>query len=181
MAQKKSIPTLTKPLVLVGLMGAGKTTIGRRLAKRLEVPFKDSDQVVEEECHLSVADIFDIQGEEYFRKVERRVIKRLLNDGEPIVLATGGGAFMQDEIRRAIQRKGISIWLRADVDTLVDRVSRRNTRPLLAKGDKGAILNKLLEERGHVYSEADIVIDSSEGSHPTVVKRILEALEEHDG
>lgn len=172
--------TQKQTIVLVGLMGAGKTTIGSRLAKKLELPFKDSDREIEKHCHLSISDIFDIQGEEYFRKVERTIIAQLL-EGPPMVLATGGGAFMQKAIREAIRRHGISVWLRAEHEVLLERVSRRDNRPILERGDKGEILHKLMDERGHVYAEADITIDSSDGPHAAVVKRIITALEAYEG
>ncbi|MBN8532156.1 MAG: shikimate kinase [Alphaproteobacteria bacterium] len=166
---------LPKPVVLVGLMGAGKSTIGRRLARKLNLEFVDSDQEIENAAHCSISDIFEIQGEAYFRELERKVIGRLL-DRAPHVLATGGGAFIQEETRTLIKRNAISIWLRADLDVLVERVSRRNVRPLLEKGDKRDILSRLMEERYPIYANADIAIDSSDGEHHIVVHKIVDAL-----
>lgn len=166
---------VTKPIVLVGLMGAGKSTIGRRLAGAAGVPFIDSDNEIVEAAGCSISDIFESYGEEIFRDLEQRVMLRLVN-GEPGVIATGGGAFINAEIRSAVQEKAISIWLKADLDTLVERVSRRDTRPLLRTGDKGEILERLMKERYPIYEQADIAIDSNAGVHDTVVVRILDAL-----
>ncbi len=166
---------LQKPVVLVGLMGAGKSTIGRRLASEIGVEFIDSDNEIAEAAECSIADIFEIYGESIFRDLEKRVLLRLLS-GEPIVLATGGGAFMNAEIREAISKQAISIWLRADIDVLVERVSRRNTRPLLEQGDKRVILTKLMNDRSPIYNQADLVVDSGMGAHETVVAEIIELL-----
>lgn len=166
---------LPKPVVLVGLMGAGKSTIGRRLARKLNLEFVDSDQEIENAAHCSISDIFEIQGESYFRELERKVIGRLL-DRPAHVLATGGGAFIQEETRTLIKKNAISVWLRAELDVLVERVSRRNVRPLLEKGDKRDILGRLMEERYPVYADADIAIDSSDGEHHIVVHKIVDAL-----
>lgn len=167
---------LDKPLVLVGLMGAGKTTIGKRLASSLNIDFIDSDHEITEAAGCSISDIFEIYGESLFRDLEKRVLIRLLSN-LPCVIATGGGAFMNSEIRAAIKEKTTSIWLRADLPVLVERVSRRDTRPLLKMGNKGEILGKLMEERYPVYQEADIVINSNNGSHEIIVGEILKALE----
>lgn len=167
---------LTRPLVLVGLMGAGKTTIGRRLAKEIGLDFVDSDAEIVEAAGCSISDIFALYGEAIFRDLEQRVLQRLVA-GEPVVLATGGGAFMNPAIREAIRAHGISLWLKADVDVLEDRVSRKNTRPLLETGDKRAILTKLVEERYPVYSLADLSVNSGKGSHETVVAEIISILE----
>ena len=164
-----------KPIVLVGLMGAGKSTIGRRLAAALSLPFTDSDAEIVEAAGCSIADIFEAYGETIFRDLEQRVMLRLLSQS-PGIIATGGGAFINPEIRSCIKEKSVSIWLRADIDVLIERVSRRDTRPLLKTGDKGIILSKLMEERYPIYAEADITIDSSAGLHETVVENILNAL-----
>jgi len=166
---------LTKPVVLVGLMGAGKSTIGRRLAGILGLSFVDSDQEIVEAAGCSISDVFEIYGEEIFRDLEKRVMLRLINN-EPCIIATGGGAFIQNEIREAIAEKAISVWLRADLNVLLERVSRRDTRPLLRTGDKGLILSKLMEERYPIYSQANITIDSNAGPHDTVVDDVVEAL-----
>lgn len=171
---------LTKPIVLVGLMGAGKSTIGRRLAHELGVPFVDSDNEIAEAAECNISDIFAVYGEVIFRDLEERVLIRLLGE-EPRVIATGGGAFMNPDIRAAISGKAISIWLRADIEVLLERVSRRNTRPLLAKGDKRAILSRLMQERTPVYSLADIVVDNDTGHHDNVVNRIVALLKERRG
>ena len=171
--------SLQKPLVLIGLMGAGKSTIGRRLADTLGVTFKDSDVEIEEAAGCSVSDIFALYSEEIFRDLEQRVIKRLLKE-KNLILATGGGSFMQPAIRDEINKKATTVWLRAELPVLLDRVSKRDTRPLLAKGNKKKILGKLIKERYPVYAEADIVIDSSEGPHEKVVQQIMKVLKGRD-
>lgn len=164
-----------RAIVLVGLMGAGKTKIGRRLAARLHLPFFDSDQEIEAAAGETIEEIFTNRGERVFREGERRVIARLL--AQPVhVLATGGGAFMDPATRAVIARCGISLWLRADLDVLVSRVSRRNNRPLLKQGDPKAILAGLIERRHPVYAEADVIVDSSAGSPETTVTRAIAAL-----
>lgn len=166
---------LRKSVVLVGLMGAGKSTIGRRLAQVLDTPFIDSDNEIVEAAGCSVSDIFDIHGEEIFRDLEQRIVLKLL-DREPSIIATGGGSFMNATIRKAVKEKATSVWLKAELEVLVERVSRRNTRPLLEKGDKREILGRLMQDRYPVYAEADLTIDSSNDAHEAVVRRILEAL-----
>lgn len=165
-----------KPLVLVGLMGAGKSTVGRRLAAYLNLEFVDSDHEIAEAAGCSISDIFETYGETIFRDLEKRVLLRLISS-PPCVIATGGGAFVNSEIREAIKAHAISVWLRADLDVLVERVSRRDTRPLLKSGDKGEILRRLMDERYPIYSEADVVIDSNAGPHDTVVSDIVTALQ----
>lgn len=172
---KKAKVELNRSLVLVGLMGAGKTTIGRRLASALDVSFVDSDQEIVEAAGCSISDIFEIYGEEVFRDLEKRVLLRLLS-GPPAVIATGGGAYMNAVIRAEIQQKAMSLWLRADLEVLVERVSRRDTRPLLRTGDKKAVMSKLMDERYPIYAQADIIIDSNAGTHESVVEAILGAL-----
>lgn len=166
-----------RPLVLVGLMGAGKSTIGRRLAKQLGWRFVDSDEEIEAAADCRIADIFSIHGEPIFRDLEMRVITRLLGE-EPMVLATGGGAWMQPRVRDIIQAGATSIWLRAELDVLTDRVSRRDNRPLLETGDKRTILERLMEERYPIYAQADVVVDSGYGPHERVVERMIEALDD---
>jgi len=158
-------------------MGAGKTTIGRRLARRLRMPFHDADEEIERAAARSVSEIFETYGEQHFRDGERRVIARLLKEG-PAVLATGGGAFMEARTRALIKKKAVSIWLRVDLDVLAERVSRRDTRPLLKTGDPREILQRLSRERDPIYAEADIMIDSGAGPHDAAVKAILQALRE---
>ncbi len=168
---------LDKTLVLVGMMGAGKTSVGRRLAHVLGVPFKDADCEIELAAGCTINEIFERFGEPAFRAGERKVIARLLAD-PPHVLATGGGAFMDEETRARIKESAISIWLRAQLDLLIDRVGRKDNRPLLRNTDRRAALEHLLKEREPVYAEADITIESENGPHETVVKRILAALDD---
>ncbi len=168
---------MDKTLVLVGLMGAGKSTIGRRVAKLLDVDFKDSDDEITEAAGCSISDIFYIHGEAIFRDLEKRVMHRLITDGVPKILATGGGAWMHQEVRDLTAQHATSLWLRADIDVLVERVSKKNTRPILESGDKHAILSKMQKERGPFYEQADIVIDSDAGEHEDVVKRIIALIE----
>jgi shikimate kinase len=167
-----------KSLVLIGLMGAGKSAIGRRLAITLGLPFADADHEIEIAAGKTINEIFAENGEAYFRDGERRVIRRLL-DGKPKVLATGGGAFIQPETRAAIQAAGISIWLKADRDLLLARVKRRNNRPLLQDGDPAEIIEKLIAERYPVYAEAAIHIQSRDIAHDAVIDDILAALADH--
>jgi shikimate kinase len=162
-------------LVLVGMMGAGKSTIGRRLAARLGVPFVDADAEIERAAGQTVREIFEAHGEAEFRRGEERVIARLL-DGDPKVIATGGGAFVNDRTRKRIKDKGISIWLRAEIPVLLERVSRNNSRPLLKRGDPEQVLTKLAAERNPYYEQADIVVDSSTGPHREVVDTIVKKL-----
>lgn len=168
-----------RPVVLVGLMGAGKTTVGRRLARALHLPFKDADAEIELAAGRSVSDIFAERGETEFRAGERRVIRRLL-DGPPVVLATGGGAFMNPDTRKLILARALSIWLRADLDVLVRRCSRRSTRPLLLNGDPRETLERLARERYPTYAEADLTVETSESPHDAAVAAILDALGRHD-
>lgn len=165
----------TRSLVLIGLMGAGKSAIGRRLAKRLELDFVDADKEIEAAAGMSINDIFAEHGEAYFRDGERRVIARLL-DGGPVVLATGGGAYMNDETRAAIAEKGLSIWLNAKLKVLLERVSRRDTRPLLKTGDPREIMQTLMDERYPVYAQADITVESRDVPHEVIVEEIVERI-----
>jgi shikimate kinase len=162
-------------IVLVGLMGAGKSSVGRRLAARLGVPFVDTDSEIEASAGCSISEIFARHGEAAFRDGERRVIARLLEMPSQ-VMATGGGAFMDPVTRAAIRRHGVSVWLRAELDVLVRRCARRGGRPLLDQGDPNAVLAKLMEERYPAYAEADIVVDSSDGPHEAVVELIMARL-----
>jgi len=158
-------------------MGAGKTSVGRRLADMLEMDFVDADEEISKAAGCSVEDIFEDYGEKAFRDVEERVIQRLLQE-KPRVLATGGGAFMNPRNRQRINEGGISIWLRADLDVLVRRTSRRGGRPLLKNKDHKITLGKLIEERSPVYCEADIVVDSREDGPEATARDIIQALEE---
>jgi shikimate kinase len=163
-------------IVLVGLMGVGKTTVGRRLAKRMGLGFVDADEEIERAAGLTVEEIFDRFGEDYFRDGERRVIARLL-EAKGQIIATGGGAFMNDETRALILEKAIAIWLDADLDTLVKRVGRRDTRPLLKSGDPAKILADLAAKRNPVYAAAHIHIMGNDSPHETTVEKIIEALQ----
>jgi shikimate kinase len=164
-----------RSIVLVGLMGAGKTQIGRRLAARLSLPFFDSDTEIERAAGEPIEEIFRNRGEAVFRDGERRVIARLLS--QPIhVLATGGGAFMDPATRAVIARRGVSVWLRADLDVLLARVSRRNNRPLLQEREPRAVLAELIERRHPVYAEADLTIDSGDSAPELTVTRAIAAL-----
>ena len=156
-------------------MGAGKTKIGRRLAVRLTLPFFDSDTEIEAAAGETIPEIFRNRGESAFRDGERRVIGRLLTQPTHI-LATGGGAFMDPSTREAITRRGVSVWLRADLDVLLARVSRRSNRPLLQQDDPRAVLAGLIEQRYPLYAEADLVIDSGEGPAEQTVTRVIAAL-----
>ncbi|WP_243370356.1 shikimate kinase [Microvirga solisilvae] len=164
-----------RSIVLVGLMGAGKSTVGRRLAQTLKLPFRDADHEIEAAAGMTIPDIFAIHGEEHFRDGERRVITRLLQEG-PMVLATGGGAFMNEETRRNITEHGISIWLKADLDVLMRRVRKRDTRPLLRNPDPEGTMRRLMEIRYPVYALADLTIDSHEAPHDRVVADIIKTL-----
>jgi len=169
-----------RTIVMVGMMGAGKSSIGRRLANRLGMPFVDADTEIEQAANQSIPDIFEQYGEAYFRDGERRVIQRLL-DGKPKVLATGGGAFIQPETRAAIRASGISIWLKADRDLLLSRVKRRNNRPLLKLGDPAEVLERLIAERYPIYAEAEIHVQSRDVAHDQVIDDILAALADYLG
>jgi shikimate kinase len=170
---------LEKTLVLIGMMGAGKTSAGRRLAAVLNVPFKDADAEIEAAAGCTITEIFERFGEPEFRAGERKVILRLLQE-PPHILATGGGAFMDPETRARIKESAISIWLKADIELLVERVARKDTRPLLRNTDSRAALERLLKQREPVYAEADITVQSDGGPHELVIKRILNALEERE-
>ncbi len=164
-----------KPIVLVGLMGVGKSTVGRRLAGRLRLPFVDADSEIETAAGMTVSEIFEKFGEPYFRDGERRVIQRLI-DGKPKVIATGGGAFVNDETRALILEHGIAIWLDAPTEILADRVRRRDTRPLLRGRDPREVLAELARVRNPIYAEAPIRIASDQAPHDSAVVAILKAL-----
>ncbi|ACA16632.1 Shikimate kinase [Methylobacterium sp. 4-46] len=167
-----------RSIVLVGLMGAGKSTVGRRLAGRLGMIFMDADHEIEAAAGLTIADIFAIYGETSFRDGEERVIARLLRDG-PMVLATGGGAFMRPETRRRIAEAGVSVWLKAELDVLMRRVRKRPGRPLLQNEDPEGTMRRLMDLRHPVYGSADVVVLSRDVSHDRVVQDVLEALDTH--
>ena len=164
-----------RSVVLVGMMGAGKSSVGRRLAARLGIAFVDADVEIEKAAGMTISEIFAAQGEAYFRAGETRVIARLL-DGGPQVLATGGGAFMNADTRTAIRAKGISVWLRATLDVLTRRIKRRGDRPLLKNADPAETLRRLIEERDPVYAEADLTVESRDVPHETIVDEMLQGL-----
>lgn len=165
-----------RPIVLVGLMGAGKSTIGRRLATRLGVRFIDADNEIEAAAGMTISDIFDRFGEDYFRDGERRVIQRLI-DGKPKVIATGGGAFINEETRALILSDALAVWLDAPVEVLAERVRRRDTRPLLRGRDPVQVLRELATRRNPYYAMAPIRVASANAPHDTTVRAILKALE----
>ena len=179
---KNKVQTLNFPnnldcnVVLVGLMGAGKSCIGRRLAQRLSLPFVEADAEIEAAAGCSVDEIFAEHGEAYFRDGERRVIERLLSE-KPQVVATGGGAYLDELTREAIRKKGVAVWLRADLPLLLKRTSRRDNRPLLKRGNPEEILQRLIEERHPVYDKADVAVDSVDGPPEVTLERTFEALE----
>lgn len=164
-----------KSVVLVGMMGAGKTTLGRRLAPRLGLAFHDADAEIEKAAGMSISELFERHGAESFRDGEARVIERLLG-GPPHVLATGGGAVIRPETRALIAERAISVWIKADVEILAQRATRRDTRPLLRDGDPKAVLSKLLDERASYYAAADIHVETRKGPHDATVEKILAAL-----
>jgi shikimate kinase len=166
-----------KSLVLVGLMGCGKSSIGKRLAVRLGLPFVDADEEIERVAQKSITEIFSDHGEAFFRDRECKVIARLLSAG-PQVLATGGGAFMMADTRAKIRDAGLSIWLRAELHVLLRRVSKRDTRPLL-KGDAEGVMRNLIEARYPVYAAADITVESRDVPHDTIVSEIIAAVARH--
>lgn len=170
-----ALPQAQRPIVLVGLMGVGKSTVGRRLAARLKLPFADADQEIEKAAGLSIPEIFARYGEAGFRDGERRVIARLV-DTVPRVVATGGGAFMHDETRALILDRAIAVWLDADLDVLADRVRRRNDRPLLVGRDPREVLAELAAKRNPVYAQAHIHIHSKPLPHEATVQAILAAM-----
>ncbi len=171
---------IDRPLVLVGMMGVGKTTVGRKLASLLNLPFADADEEIERAAHMSIPEIFATYDEAYFRSGERRVIARLVGQGRPSdrkVLATGGGAFVDPATRALLLKSTISIWLDSDIDTLLDRVRRKDNRPLLKLGNPREILTRLLEERRSAYEQANIHIISAHQPHQTTVITILKAIQ----
>jgi len=164
-----------RSIVLVGMMGAGKTSVGRRLALRLGLPFVDADVEIEAAAGMTIPEIFATYGEPYFRNGEVRVIARLL-EGGPQVLATGGGAYMNADTRGNIRQRGVSVFLKAELDVLLRRVKRRSDRPLLKTADPAATLANLIEQRYPVYSEADLTVMSHEVPHDSMVDTIIAAL-----
>ncbi|MFO1099856.1 MAG: shikimate kinase [Xanthobacteraceae bacterium] len=164
-----------RSIVLIGMMGAGKSSIGRRLAKKLDLSFVDADSEIELAAGMPITDIFENHGEDYFRAGEARVIARLLDQG-PQVLATGGGAFINPGTRDLIGAKGLSVWLKAEPDVLLRRIKRRSDRPLLRTADPEATLNRLIEQRYPVYAEADLTVHSRDVPHEVIVDEIIAAI-----
>jgi shikimate kinase len=173
-----SIPSLSRTVALVGLMGAGKTAIGKRLAVRLELPFIDADDEIERAAGCTVAEFFERYGETEFRAGERRVIARLL-EGPPHVLSTGGGAYMDAGTRALLRAQAITVWLRADLDVLFERVKKRAHRPLLRQGDPRDVLARLMAQRYPIYAEADLVVDSTAQPAELTTDQVIEALRRH--
>jgi len=167
-----------QPIALVGLMGVGKTTVGRRLSRRLNVPFYDSDEEIEQASGRTVAGYFRDHGEADFRAGERRVIERILN-GDPVVLATGGGAFIPKETRKILQERAITVWLKGDFETIMDRVSRKNTRPLLQVADPRAKMRQLMDERYPIYGLAHVTVPIAKGPHIRTVNKVLRYLDRY--
>jgi shikimate kinase len=167
-----------RSIVLVGMMGSGKSSVGRRLAARIGIPFVDADAEIEKAAGMSITDIFAVRGEAEFRSGETRVIRRVLQGG-PQVLSTGGGAFMDPETRAAVAASGISIWLNAEFDILMKRIRRRHDRPLLKTSDPGATLRKLMVERDPIYALADLIVESRDEPHDKIVDDIIRALHLH--
>jgi shikimate kinase len=167
-----------RPLVLVGMMGAGKTTVGRRVASRLERTFRDSDEEIEKAAQMTIPEIFDQRGEPEFRAGETRVIARLLKEGD-LVLATGGGAFVNPETRTLVKSEAVSVWLKADAGILFERVSRRANRPLLKTPNPRATLEKLITERYPIYAEADVTVLSRDVPQDTVAADVIAATLRH--
>jgi len=168
-------PICSETIVLVGMMGVGKTTIGRRLAPKLGLKFRDADEEITRAAGMAIADLFDRHGEESFRHGEAQVIKRLLS-GPPIVLATGGGAILNENTRALIRAQAVSVWIKAEIDVIVRRATRRDVRPLLQQGDPTEIVSNLLAERRQYYQQANIQIDSQPGPHARTVNAILDVL-----
>lgn len=168
---------ITCPVVLVGLMGVGKSTVGRKLASLLRCDFVDADEAIVEAAQLSIPEIFEQFGEPYFRDGERRVIARLIEEGHGVI-ATGGGAFVDPSTRALILERAIAVWIDCDIDTLVERTARRNTRPLLKNGNPREILTRLAAERAPFYAEAPIRVVSENGPHADTARAIIEAIDQ---
>lgn len=168
-----------KTIVIIGLMGSGKTHVGRLLSRRMGLSFADSDHEIEKAAGYSVTEMFERFGEESFREGERKVIQRLLEDGKPKVLSTGGGAFIQPQTRALIKELGVSVWLRADLDLLVERTAGSQNRPLLLKGEPRAILKELMDKRYPVYAQADITVDSQAIPPEDMAEKVENALKDY--
>ncbi len=167
-----------RALVFVGLMGAGKSVIGKRVATMLHLPFYDSDQEIEKASKMTITELFKVYGESEFRALEQRVILNLIKKS-PLVLATGGGAYINQDIRKAIHQKGISIWLKADLDILMQRVSKRKTRPLLQTANPKETMQKLMEQRYPIYAKANLTINTHKESRLTVAKNVIRSVQHY--
>lgn len=178
MTDSEAIPVHRRTIALVGLMGVGKSTVGRRLAKRLGLAFADGDEEIESAAGMTVSEIFASLGESEFRAGEARVMRRLL-EGPRLVLATGGGAMLNAETRALMKTHAVTVWMRADLETIAERVARRDTRPLLRGRDPLEALRSLAEARYPVYGEADVTVDVAGGAHAQAVEAIAQALEAH--
>ncbi|MFD1625891.1 shikimate kinase [Azospirillum griseum] len=174
-------PRLPRTVVLVGLMGAGKSAIGRRLAARLNLPFRDADIEIEAAAGCTIAEIFARDGEPVFRAVERKIIARLLTEEPVHILATGGGAFMDADTRATVHAHGVSVWLRAELDVLIARTAKRTHRPLLNQGNPRDVLSRLMNLRYPVYADSDLTVVSDERPPDATVELVIEALERHFG
>ncbi len=169
---------IAQPIALIGLMGVGKTTVGRRLAKRMALPFFDSDEEIEKASGRTVAGYFRDHGEAAFREGERRVIERVL-DGTPVILATGGGAYIPEETRKVLNERALTIWLKGDFETIMERVSRKNTRPLLQVENPRAKMRELMDVRYPIYSKAHITVDIRKGPHRRTVNAVYDAIKRY--
>lgn len=166
-----------RPIVLVGMMGVGKSSVGRRLASLMQCPFVDADDEIEASAQMAIPEIFDTFGEDYFRDGERRVIARLLESRELRVIATGGGAFCNDQTRALILDRGVAVWLDSEIETLLERTARKDNRPLLRNGDPREILTRLRDERRDAYAQAPVHVISGNGSHLQTITKVIEGLE----
>lgn len=178
---QQELPILSKSIVLVGLMGCGKSALGKRLAKRLEVPFVDIDRHIEQEEKCTVTEMFAKHGEAYFRNAEHAALKYYMQQKEPYIIATGGGVFVAERNRSLIQQYAISLWIKVAYDVLLDRVSQKNTRPLLEQGNKAEILKTLMDERYPIYEKADITVETSNRPHDQMVDKLIAAIIEYNG
>lgn len=178
--EKETEEFIDRPVVMVGLMGAGKTSVGRALARRLGIPFVDSDKEIEAAAGCSVVDIFSMYGEEEFRRVEQRVIERILDTPPALkVISTGEGAFITPAIRQMVLDRALSIWLKADLDLLVKRTGARDTRPQLLNTDSRKILEQLISERYEIYAQADITVETSDENLRKTLFKVLKGIEEY--
>ncbi len=178
MAERIRLHLGERSIVFIGLMGAGKTAIGRRVANILGIGFVDSDHEIEGVSRMTIPELFETYGEPEFRSLEARVIRRLLRNG-PQVVSTGGGAFMSETIRNAITRRGVSVWLKADIDLLMARVSRRQNRPLLKDPDPRGVMQRLIDMRYPVYAHADLTVESCDVSKEEMAETVIAALDRH--